>query len=847
MPGWYVHMEAAAEAARRLQAGDVPPGLGFGTGEAQALGNIAHKWRNYLAIGSLGPDLFYLLPDFKPPWSNFILTTVTWVLEAWELVDDLFVGSWEEWMGPIGANESALTSQLTGGLSNQLAQALDEVCAAALNAVLGVASRFGDIFGFLKSGPPQGFPDAAFYWSDMFHYRHTYAFPKALWDDAVQHTMDVDSLEAALTVGGHVLTPEEQAMVRNRRDDAESEKAFALGWMTHCATDVTGHPFTNAKCGGPFRLHWQRHHLVENHMDSAAYDMAHGGASHYGELGLSALHFRIAFRTRTDSPYDGRHDAPAYDYFAGFPPIYPLGENAIDDLARKMFFDMDPGDLPAHLISLIHDAMGVYGDDPKILVDAPNFSVGAPTHPSGKPNADALNIMWNLAFRYLRHTSSDGLRPRKPEPPPLINDFHLPSPPGSTLPREDDGRGGDPGGDGDDDDVRGRAHHAIDVLLNLLAWIKYIWQVALWCLTVLPGLILSIATFPAREFLYYTLVAPLYSLYMASRKLLVMEGFLVPKPEEIDEGLVTLGRSSSYRRHQLLTAINSVLGFAPATNPPFDEPSGRVTATDEWGADAAYPRQTVQDPKPVLNQVLAPLGVSVSGGDEVNSHWTMPWRYPGKDLEGDRVGWEPHLTHPGPWVQGTRATELFDRVDTHLGAASAFEQATDPAATEAACHAHLPVGETLGNPVDYSLYLIRRLTSGVELPDFNLDADRGYGYLGWDWDRHLAGPLTVAPHPSDDFHVYDPLNIANWSNDPDRFDHEQPCTVPEQFDPATSAADGPSGRHAANRYRQAVPLHLHYLGQSDAGCTDTESVLQFPEATPAERAQAGMNPDGSEL
>src|SRR5947209_15501047 len=40
--------------------------------------------------------------------------------------------------------------------------------------------------------------------------------------------------------------------------------AFALGWMSHLATDVAGHCFVNEKCGGPYRLHWQRHHLIEN-------------------------------------------------------------------------------------------------------------------------------------------------------------------------------------------------------------------------------------------------------------------------------------------------------------------------------------------------------------------------------------------------------------------------------------------------------------------------------------------------------------------------------------------------------------------------------------------------------
>ena len=73
--------------------------------------------------------------------------------------------------------------------------------------------------------------------------------------------------------------------------------AFAVGWMSHCATDVTGHAFTNAKSGGPYRTHWQRHHLVENHMDSENYGARHPGPL-YGEYGTSALHFRLAFRHR---------------------------------------------------------------------------------------------------------------------------------------------------------------------------------------------------------------------------------------------------------------------------------------------------------------------------------------------------------------------------------------------------------------------------------------------------------------------------------------------------------------------------------------------------------------------
>src|SRR5262249_50426179 len=176
--------------------------------------------------------------------------------------------------------------------------------------------------------------------------------------------------------------------------------AFAMGWTSHCATDVTGHPFTNAKSGGPFRLHWQRHHLVENHMDAAAYSVGHAGAVNYDELDRSALHFRIAFRSQRSEPeYQGRTDAPAYDYFDHL-PAYSTADTAIAEEERKQLFDMDPGTLPDHLIQLIQKTMRqVYGDVPRVLKDAPSFNLDG----SGRPNAVALNEMWNVCFRYLRY------------------------------------------------------------------------------------------------------------------------------------------------------------------------------------------------------------------------------------------------------------------------------------------------------------------------------------------------------------------------------------------------------------------------------------------------------------
>ena len=122
---------------------------------------------------------------------------------------------------------------------------------------------------------------------------------------------DAQNKLSALTAGGRVPADDELMAAEKLVADAETELAFALGWMTHCGTDVTGHPFTNAKCGGPFRLHWQRHHLVENHFDAAAYNVAHMGDTVFDGTGYVRADISASPSGREPiAPYGGRNDAP---------------------------------------------------------------------------------------------------------------------------------------------------------------------------------------------------------------------------------------------------------------------------------------------------------------------------------------------------------------------------------------------------------------------------------------------------------------------------------------------------------------------------------------------------------
>jgi hypothetical protein len=77
-----------------------------------------------------------------------------------------------------------------------------------------------------------------------------------------------------------------------------------------------------------------------------------------------------------------------------------------------------------------------------------------------------------------------------------------------------------------------------------------------------------------------------------------------------------------------------------------------------------------------------------------------------------------------------------------------FEAAQSEKDTLVAIANHLPAGRSLGDPVDYIAYLVGLLTrtDPASIANFNLDADRGYGYLAWDWVRSEDPRDLAAPH-----------------------------------------------------------------------------------------------------
>src|SRR5438270_1953002 len=149
MPGWFIHLDVARDIATRLgQTSTDRPG----PSNAQ-LAQIIQKYPNYYALGAIGPDLFFFLPDFKfPKLGNFIAQIAEFVIDEFTSLDENFIGPWEKNIGPIGEDTNELVSRLTGALSDEIGNLINIGSGILTGIVLDFASRLGDWFGILGSG-----------------------------------------------------------------------------------------------------------------------------------------------------------------------------------------------------------------------------------------------------------------------------------------------------------------------------------------------------------------------------------------------------------------------------------------------------------------------------------------------------------------------------------------------------------------------------------------------------------------------------------------------------------------------------------------------------------------------
>jgi hypothetical protein len=732
MPGPGIHISVMRHVARGLAESGYTPTRsdridpGWKGADPARLGRIMREHDNFAALGAHGPDLFFLLPDFRDVGGIPVSSVLTIVLEFLEgLYDalDPYISKWEHYLGPISEDTAEEISRLTGGLSETLGDISGELAGILTTALEDFITGQSDLWEFFSLGHNKGYDDQAFFWSDIGHYRRTGAFARALWEHADGEMAD-DRL-----------------------------RAYALGYMTHVGADTTAHSFVNSICGGPFRTHWQRHHLVENHLDALWYlhdDLGPKSGDQYPQFTESALYYDLAFGD------DGAVVAR---------PSYPTGDTLRENWERGRKLDID-SDLPDSIAELLLKAIedlyyGPDGSHPKILRGA-----------DGRPTAGQLAESYRLWIRLLKLVTVDGFSHEPPAPPDVFPNLDFPTP---SDPSDDPPDGGD---DSWWDDI-------LDFVLSVIAVIAYILEVIAYLATLPWAILADIITYPFRLALYYALELPLFHMLKAFRSVLVMTGYLHPMEDEIRLGLVRVGDQDKVSVQALNNNIGDVFG---GLTPPEE---ARVLFRDP-----AYPHAHAAD------------------------EFHHPWDYPDPSVPTERCP-----TTAGPWARHDGPDALFADAGQDPAIRDGLESADGPLAAD---NVGLTVGpqNNLGDPVAFCKYLIWLTTRNPEqkdgrapeLVDWNLDADRGYGYHDWDWNR-------------------DP-NLSTV-DDPEGNPFHQPCTWPSQ-------ADSPPEPYDPN-----TPLKLHWIGpglddpgcEGDVTCADAGPIILRARSDTPPR-QARKSPSG---
>lgn len=188
-------------------------------------------------LGSLGPDIFYAMADYGgelQDLQNFLIK----VAGTFECVGEL--------MDKVNRYVRGVESTITFGISDSLHQTFDLIKAAFTEGILAlmVGPAGVNLWPVFEAARQKDMPRENWFWADYLHYIKSGKFATALIHNA-------------------------------KKTNNDKLVAYAYGYLTHYVTDVVGHPYVNQVVQGPWRLYWQRHHLVENFMDAYVWDRWH--------------------------------------------------------------------------------------------------------------------------------------------------------------------------------------------------------------------------------------------------------------------------------------------------------------------------------------------------------------------------------------------------------------------------------------------------------------------------------------------------------------------------------------------------------------------------------------------
>lgn len=787
---------------------------------------VMTAWPTFAAVGAIGPDLFFFCQDYSSgPLAEFpfqddllmlAMRVAYWIDETrdehWEpllvLLAEVnqtfasivrvllrleekwqkFVDGWESTVGPLVSAADAVLDSLVPGVVSAATSVISELVDGLEQVAIEELTTFTDVFSWFSLKMRVGWDEKSFVWSDMLHYRKTNQMARALLEEA-------------------------QRQFEQNGDETQFAQfqAFALGWVCHVGTDVIDHSFVNEQCGGPFRTHWQRHHLVENHIDAWNYRQAgtvHGQRGTlpaddiaaddiYPDAGVSALQFAVAL----DPAHSQAHNTSNASKY-GWQQV-PDGWVRPDTLPgaaadAKSAVDVD-GDLPdwlaegivRALIATYHDG----GPEPQnlgggafqagsstvlgllqSLLDTAGVNLNQPLDqlvaeiaptpsfdvPAGYPLPWEVQVSYRFMITYYKFAFWSSFNLDKPRKPDVIN-----WPPASDF--SDLSSAPDLSGVSSSDPIE----DVCDAIMAILQWlVKELAAVTKLAADIVNAL-LSPATYPVRYGLWQ-LAMWAWDMVSTTHEIMAHTGFMLPHGQlsysdngelrwsnEIDQGLISLGSSIDGSFAQALADAIDPFGHLDKNPdlliPPHNPRAQPYPFLPVRTAQLPSSHKLPFDHHPQLNEFRRPWGYPSQSRNDQGLLYKTPGEESDIRAEIDFAGRSEDYgsirqagvlpragTVSGPYPQGATPDQVMFRTGRPVSPAerAEYEQAPTPAHTDAANERligrepgtdHSP----LGDPVQFCGYLMGQVVSPAYTytADFNLDADRGYGYRCWDWIR----------------------------------------------------------------------------------------------------------------
>jgi hypothetical protein len=240
--------------------------------------------------------------------------------------------------------------------------------------------------------------------------------------------------------------------------------------------------------------------------------------------------------------------------------------------------------------------------------------------------------------------------------------------------------------------------------------------VAIWYVTIIRAIFLDAATYIPRLIAYYSIELPLYYMVKAQRRIMVMSGFMHPMRDEIDDGLVRLCLGHDDAFLSMMKAMNDSLGGVDdaamvAVNTQALKLLGILTISSAEAMAQALGMADLSsthpgEPPPNENYPHAqPL--DAPDGKPIEYH--APWRYPDSPTELSP-------TYAGPYTCGDMPHILLDGgIPGNQTIRTEYENSNSPQQTDNISFQEATKAVNLGDPVNFSEYLLWQLTREISL------------------------------------------------------------------------------------------------------------------------------------